>query len=491
MSASNDLSQEEIARFAAENGRMALTFIPELPTETCRSFVGGYPRLPVGMSWPVDAGVELMFLAQIDLADLPWRPDGWPSAGTLYLFHNPELEDADHNEIAFGHGKDGTKSPHRFVYFASEGCKLETVKPTEPHNKETFFQYSGEGYYQHGKLNGPKLERDCLPYAALRFAQHIQYCPSVWFNDQVKASGLDFSAAYEKFGEALSSLHEVLEQQQSQNIERAISELGVYWYGIESEEQLYQRIYGGARQIDVDGLLQELPGSIAIDRFRRQSSLDSRYTSWPESGGIVMHHAMSVASSLKTGRTKEEKLSRWAQRCTNEATEWAHWGHQRARKILDQVERDAYLAWARSTFRKAVDIYARSLRHRPIRKYLVAPIGKEKGIGLNAGHALSIARALVGLSDAREFGLRLLSPAQISAMPDHAHVAYLKGALSGQLFGWGNEIQTEVTDNADQLCLAVIYGNRDISFEADFKIWLPQPINADTWQPVMVVNATD
>ena len=76
-------------------------------------------------------------------------------------------------------------------------------------------------------------------------------------------------------------------------------------------------------------------------------------------------------------------------------------------------------------------------------------------------------------------------------MPDHAHVAYLKGALSGQLFGWGNEIQTEVTDNADQLCLAVIYGNRDISFEADFKIWLPQPINADTWQPVMVVNATD
>ncbi|WP_420557086.1 DUF1963 domain-containing protein [Roseovarius sp.] len=491
MSASNELSQEEIARFAYENGRMALSFIPELPTETCRSFVGGYPRLPVGMSWPVDGGVELMFLAQIDLADLPWRPEGWPSGGTLYLFHNPKLQGADHNEIAFGYGKDGTKSPARFVYFASGGCTLETVKPTEPHSNETFFQYFGEGYYQYGKLLGPKLERDCLPYAALRFAPHVQYYPYAWFDDQAKASGLDFSAAYERFGEAYSYLHDVLEEQQRQNYKRAVAELGVSWYGGESEEQSDQRIYGGAPLIDVDGLLQKLPDARAIEHFRRQSRLDSRYTSWPESGGMVMRHAMSVASSLKIGRSKEEKLSRWAQRCTNEATEWAHWGHQRARKILNQVERDSYLAWARSRFRQAIKIYARSSRLRPIRKYLVAPIGKAKRVGSNAGHALSIARALVGLCGPREFGLRLLSPDQILAMPDHAHAAYLTGTLSGQLFGWGNEIQTEVRDNADRLCLAVIYGNPDIEFEADFKIWLPQPINADTWQPVMVVNEID
>ena len=32
------------------------------------------------------------------------------------------------------------------------------------------------------------------------------------------------------------------------------------------------------------------------------------------------------------------------------------------------------------------------------------------------------------------------------------------------------------------------YGNRDISFEAYFKIWLTEPLKPETWQKVKVVN---
>ncbi|MEL6522498.1 MAG: hypothetical protein AAFQ66_16140, partial [Pseudomonadota bacterium] len=126
---------------------------------------------------------------------------------------------------------------------------------------------------------------------------------------------------------------------------------------------------------------------------------------------------------------------------------------------------------------------------RPVRRFFVPPFGKAKGISSKAAQARQIAEALLLLSDAREFGLRILDPDQISAMPQHAQLAYLQGVPKGQLFGWGTELQTEVRDNAQQFCLAVIYGNRDISFEADFKIWLPQPLQPDAWQPVMVVNA--
>ena len=59
-----------------------------------RSKVGGIPDLPEALQWPrapghanhVKADLPLHFLAQIDVADLPWRPDGFPDAGMLLFF---------------------------------------------------------------------------------------------------------------------------------------------------------------------------------------------------------------------------------------------------------------------------------------------------------------------------------------------------------------------------------------------------------------------
>ena len=204
---------------------------------------------------------------------------------------------------------------------------------------------------------------------------------------------------------------------------------------------------------------------------------------------MVLHHASSVANSVNVGRPKDERLTHMSQIHIKEAEEWAEWGHQRARQLLSQEMRDDYLGWARSVFQKTLKVYERSWKFRPLRTFFVAPFGKSKGISKRAIEALRIAESLVLLSDAREFGLRILTPQQISSMPDLAQNGYLRGALCGQLFGWGRELQTEVGDNAEHLCLAVIDGNRDISFEADFKIWLTQPLQPDAWQPVVVVNA--
>lgn len=59
-----------------------------------RSKVGGMPDLPKNVPWPkapgvadhVKAGLPLHFLAQIDLADLPWRPEEFPEKGMLLFF---------------------------------------------------------------------------------------------------------------------------------------------------------------------------------------------------------------------------------------------------------------------------------------------------------------------------------------------------------------------------------------------------------------------
>ncbi|WP_299924358.1 DUF1963 domain-containing protein [uncultured Pelagimonas sp.] len=485
------LSPTEISDFALENGRTALTFIPVLPSAYTKSFVGGYPRLPAGMDWPTEGTFELMFLAQVDLADLPWRPTGWPDGGTLYFFHNPRLEDVDNREVAMSRGEDGAEYPSKFVYFASEGQSLATVKPKKRQTREAFFQYEGDGAYYNGRPIGPRLERDCLPHAALRFATHLQFYPGAWFNAQREASGMKFSSAYEKYGKALSHLHKVLEEKENDGKKRALAELNATWLLPEGEEEIDKRIYGGASLIDVDSLLQEMPEVWYFKRLREQTSIDPKYASWPETGGMVMHHASSVANSVSVGRSKGELPRGLAQLHIKEAEEWAKWGQNCAQKLLSQEMRDDYLDWARSVFRKTLKVYSRSWKLRPLRKHLVAPFGKPKGISERASQALSIAKSLAQLSDAREYGLRVLTSKQMSSMPHLAQNGYLKGALRGQLFGWGSELQTEVQDNAEHLCLAVIYGNRDISFDADFKLWLTQPLQPDAWQPVVAVNAID
>ncbi|CAM4199228.1 DUF1963 domain-containing protein [Bordetella tumbae] len=65
-----------------------------VPGETGRSRIGGGPDLPANMDWPRDAsGFYLNFLVQIDLADLPERPENLPGAGLLFFFSGTDCND--------------------------------------------------------------------------------------------------------------------------------------------------------------------------------------------------------------------------------------------------------------------------------------------------------------------------------------------------------------------------------------------------------------
>ena len=67
---------------------------PPLDMPDVRSHVGGLPSLPADMAWPraiddsgcIAAHAPLHFLAQVDLAEQPWLPEGFPNSGTLLFF---------------------------------------------------------------------------------------------------------------------------------------------------------------------------------------------------------------------------------------------------------------------------------------------------------------------------------------------------------------------------------------------------------------------
>ncbi|MBG6200637.1 hypothetical protein IWQ48_001766 [Labrenzia sp. EL_13] len=89
-----DASFDSLREHFARNAVYAFRPYPPHREKHGRSKVGGLPSLPKNVPWPkapgaaghVKAGLPLHFLAQIDLADLPWRPEGIPETGLLLFF---------------------------------------------------------------------------------------------------------------------------------------------------------------------------------------------------------------------------------------------------------------------------------------------------------------------------------------------------------------------------------------------------------------------
>jgi uncharacterized protein YwqG len=74
-------------------------FIPEVdpnasaPDKGSRYF--GSPWMPAGMEWPHDGDAPMSFVLQLDLATIPWRPEGMPETGLLLFFHAEEYNDPE------------------------------------------------------------------------------------------------------------------------------------------------------------------------------------------------------------------------------------------------------------------------------------------------------------------------------------------------------------------------------------------------------------
>lgn len=85
--------EEDIANVTKSQKARAtrVRLVPMLPSsskEDCTSWLGGRPKLPKGVEWPVIAGPPAQFLAQIDCAALPeslWQGAG-PRRGSMVFF---------------------------------------------------------------------------------------------------------------------------------------------------------------------------------------------------------------------------------------------------------------------------------------------------------------------------------------------------------------------------------------------------------------------
>lgn len=93
--------------------------LPVPRNHPARSFFGGLPRLPPELSWPqfnVDEGAAgPMFIAQIDLAEVPLPPDTpMPRSGTLFIFYDPSNEAPNDDEaVVLYHPCAGNEFPER------------------------------------------------------------------------------------------------------------------------------------------------------------------------------------------------------------------------------------------------------------------------------------------------------------------------------------------------------------------------------------------
>ncbi len=63
--------------------------------EGAQSRYFGRPWMPADMEWPSVDEEPMNFVLQIDLAALPWRPDGFPETGLLLFFTAEEYDDPE------------------------------------------------------------------------------------------------------------------------------------------------------------------------------------------------------------------------------------------------------------------------------------------------------------------------------------------------------------------------------------------------------------
>ncbi|NNE86674.1 MAG: DUF1963 domain-containing protein [Silicimonas sp.] len=83
---------DEVKQKALTLVKPAVALEPQIGTPVGHdphSSIGGAPSLPTGATWPVEAGKPMIFLLQINYADMPSIP-GYPESGLLSVFVQDE-----------------------------------------------------------------------------------------------------------------------------------------------------------------------------------------------------------------------------------------------------------------------------------------------------------------------------------------------------------------------------------------------------------------
>lgn len=485
---------KETDAFLAVNRRVALGLKKRFPGLHSNTYTGGYPTLPVSLEWPKDpSGSECIFLAQFSLSELPYRPEGWPDHGTLFLFLNSALEESNEEPV---------KTP--FLYFATKDQILEERRPSHPISNKHYFWYTGDGQNSDIRTSTP-LELDALPKRSLEFVPFDDFNfpePTKYSGKEDQVEGVLLTkaehSAVNKLNCSPMQLYDAVLDAAQENLKIAS--------GIRSDKSKgtfgSPPHYGGFELLDPDFKLRATFWGRSQVYERTRVSLHPLFEHWPQSPTVVFYHASNVAFTGQFSSKRDNAIDELSLKISEEAQNWIDWAKIRKGEIsLSSKERKAYIDWCRSTYKLCFEAARPGVFDQPrvwrsflrVRKFLYSLIPKTTRKQREAARRVHYSRC--GMIEGMYEPLIKAHPEtaeQASSLPsvDEKDLSFGNGVVD-QLFGYGENIQNEASRHRDKQLIVQSWGFENVEFrDGNFKLWLAdQDLAPNAWQKVIVSNA--
>lgn len=454
------VTKRQIDQFLKINARDAIVITRRSATATDRSYSGGYPLLPKSLDWPRDPeGNECIFLAQINLADLPVRPEGCEKTGILYVFLNAALEDCDDKP---------TSEP--FLYFATADQEFELRKPTNSIAAESYFWYTAD---RPGPISSGK---DALPKLGWEF---------VVFSDQNYPGVID-----DRRKRLLLNSAERMSLIKVKPPSNEIAEF-VFKYARQSRNAAAQNppefpYHGGFELIDPGFELRSTWWGRSYVYEKTNVPLHPFFDEWPHAPSVIFEHAKQVAfSGGGFSSERDNDVDEFARMITAEAKDWVQWAKNKSASDLSEQDKKNYIAWCQSAYARCFEAA------RP--RVLDAPRVSRTLYGLR----IFLYRLLPKKYRERRKLIRDASGRRLRAV-ERIYDPTVKaigppqsGERLGQILGYGESIQFESDLNRNKTLVFQCFDLPDLSFGGgDFKLWLAtKTLQPNAWQRVVVSNA--
>lgn len=454
------VTKRQISEFLKINARDAITIIRRPAVATDRSYSGGYPLLPKSLDWPRDPdGNECIFLAQVDLADLPVRPDGCETTGILYVFLNAALEDCNDKP---------TSEP--FLYYATADQEFELRKPTNPIAAASYFWYTAD---RPGPISSGT---DALLQSGWDF---------VVFTDQ------NYPGVIEDRRKRLLLTSQ--ERLSLKKVKAAPTEIAdfVHDYSRRNRKGVTEALpeppfNGGFEHIDPGFKLRSTWWGRPHVYDKTKVPLHPFFEDWPHAPAVVFEHAKQVAfSGGDFSPERDNDIDEFAREITEEAKDWLQWATKKGESDLSEQDKESYIEWCQSTYTRCFEAARPGWFDAPrvtksyyrLRNffYRLLPIKyreRRKLIRDASGRRLHAVE-------------RLYDPTVKAIGPPQT------GETVGQLLGYGESIQFESDLHRNKTLVFQCFDLPDLSFGGgDFKLWLAsKTLQPNAWQRVVVSNA--
>ncbi|MEM7722832.1 MAG: DUF1963 domain-containing protein [Pseudomonadota bacterium] len=454
------VTKRQVAQFLKVNARdaIAITSRPAAATDT--SYSGGYPLLPKSLDWPRDPeGNECIFLAQIDLADLPVRPEGCETTGMLYVFLNAALEDCTDKP---------TSEP--FLYYATADQEFELRKPSDPIAAGRYYWYTAD---RPGPISSGK---DALPKSGWNFSVFVeQNYPGII--EGCRRRLMLTSAERLSLWEVKAPPGEIADfvSKHSQNNRKAVA-----------KELPKPSFKGGFELIDPGFKLRSTWWGRPTVYDNTNLPLHPFFEEWPHTPAVIFEHAKRVAfSGGDFSPERDNDVDEFARKITEEAKGWVQWAKKNGASGLSKQDKENYIAWCQSAYARCFEaarpgvfdaprVTKRNFRLRNFLYLLLPKKYRER-------------RELIGDASYR----RLIAIEQIYDPTVKAIGTPQAGEPLGQLLGYGESIQWESDLHRNKTLAFQCFDLPDLSFGGgDFKIWLAsKTLRPNAWQRVVVCNS--